>query len=504
MFAGVARNVLISAAAFFAVSVVGLLLVPVLLSAYGLEGFGQIALARLFVPLAALAVIDIGFGEIAMISVASARVDKDWGRCCRVLGLDMTAALLMGVASGVVLWSVASLVPRWAGLSVSDGSSLAFVLRFTAVLMPVFFISLVLEGVLKGYEDFARQRSLEVVGALTYAAMTLAAVGLGLDFYTVCLAFLASLVLRAGMAAFFAGRLLACDGARPIVWRVEDGTWFKGRARLLHRSKVLGALQGSGPSLLVSMAVGAAGLAVYEALTRLPKFAKSVLGLLNSTVQPLAVRLESQLQGDGLTRFGRSGLLIVAIIAIPALGAGAALSEPIIRLWLGPSLAVLWPWQAMYFAVPALGAVVGFGGSALLARGSAIAAMSRITVVYLLIVFTVGLLGADVIGERAFIAGQALAALVTFPVNMVLIRREMRLDKGTVIMLAKIFIVVLVLIPPTVLWAGQISSVPVLIASAAGWVTIAFLASLVFAVDAETRSPFFGEVRRRWNDWRAR
>jgi hypothetical protein len=158
----------------------------------------------------------------------------------------------------------------------------------------------------------------------------------------------------------------------------------------------------------------------------------------------------------------------------------------------------------MYFAVPALGAVVGFGGSALLARGSAIAAMSRITVVYLLIVFTVGLLGADVIGERAFIAGQALAALVTFPVNMVLIRREMRLDKGTVIMLAKIFIVVLVLIPPTVLWAGQISSVPVLIASAAGWVTIAFLASLVFAVDAETRSPFFGEVRRRWNDWRAR
>jgi hypothetical protein len=57
MFAGVARNVLISAAAFFAVSVVGLLLVPALISAYGLTGFGQITLARLFVPLAAPAIV---------------------------------------------------------------------------------------------------------------------------------------------------------------------------------------------------------------------------------------------------------------------------------------------------------------------------------------------------------------------------------------------------------------------------------------------------------------
>jgi O-antigen/teichoic acid export membrane protein len=504
MFSGVARNVIISAAAFFAVSVVGLLLVPFLLSAYGLTGFGQITLARLFVPLAALAIIDIGFGEVAMLSTAGARVDQDWGRCFRVLGLDAVAALLMGVASGVVLWAVAGLVPVWTGSPDTDQSSLASVLRVTAVLLPLFFFSLVVEGVLKGYEDFAKQRLIEVVSALTYAALALAAVYLGLDFDAVCLAFLASLALRTALALFFASRLLARENARPVFWQQKDRMWFNSRARVIHQSKVLGALQGSGPSFVISVYVGTAGLAVYEALSRLPRFVKSVLGLLNSTVQPLAVRLESEFNGDRLPRFGHIGLLTVAMIATPLLGAAAGLSEPIMRLWLGSSLAVMWPWQAVYFVVPALGAIVGFGGSALLARGRVIAAMSKVTAIYLAIVFTVGLFGASVLGERAFIVGQVLAALVTFPINVQIIRSELRLNAGTLFAVFRIFLVTAVFVPLAILWAGGIESVFALAICFVGWVVAAFFASLVLALDINDRSRLLSVLRQRWNSSRPR
>lgn len=504
MFAGVARNVAISAAAFFAVSVVGLLLVPVLISTYGLTGFGQITLARLFVPLAALALLDIGFGEIAMLSVAGARVDKDWTRCARMLCLDGSAALLMGLAIGALLWLSASHVPVWTDAPMGDRPSLAFVLRVTAVLLPLFFASLVFEGVLKGYENFAMQRMVEVVSSLAYAAMTLLAVHLGFGFDMVCLAFLASLVLRTGLAAFLALRLLARDGAHLLPWGRDDRVWFGGRARVLHHSKVLGAVQANGPSLVISVLIGPAGLAIYEALSRMPRFAKAVLGLLNSTVQPLAVRLESEFQGDGMARFGRLGLLMVAMITVPVLGAAVALSEPILRLWLGPSMAVMWPWQAMYFVVPALGALVGFGGSALLARGNAMASMNRITVIYLAIVLLVGLAGASLFGERAFVASQVLAAIVTFPINMRLIRKEMRVDAATFGGLAKIFVVILALVVPTLLLASKISSVPVLIVCIAAWVATGWLASVALALDVRYQRRLLGELRQPWNRWRGR
>ena len=63
MFKSLIKNTLISGVAFFAVSVLGLLLVPYLVSAYGVAGFGIISMARLFIPLMGMGIFDLGFGE---------------------------------------------------------------------------------------------------------------------------------------------------------------------------------------------------------------------------------------------------------------------------------------------------------------------------------------------------------------------------------------------------------------------------------------------------------
>jgi O-antigen/teichoic acid export membrane protein len=270
----------------------------------------------------------------------------------------------------------------------------------------------------------------------------------------------------------------------------------------MSQSKILGAAQANAPSLLISVLIGPAGLAIYDALSRMPRFAKAVLGLLNSTMQPVAVRLESEFDGDNLARLGRLGLLMVAAITAPVLGAAVALSEPILRLWLGSSIASLWPWQAMYFLMPALGALVGFGGSALLARRHVIASMNRIAVTNVAVVLSVGLACAGILQERAFIAGQVLAAAVTFPIQMNLIRREMGIDVATYAAMAKIFAVAFVMAVPTLLVASYITSAPGLIFCIVAWVAICWLASVALALDVRHRRRLLDEIRQRWRIWR--
>lgn len=472
MFSGLARNVIISAGAFFAISVVGLLLVPVLIGSYGLSGFGQIALARLFLPLGALAVLDFGFGEIATHSVASARVDGDWARCSRVLTLDLLAALAIGLASGMALWVVASYVPAWTSVPAADEAALAHVLRVTALLMPLLFMGILFEGIVKGYENFAMQRLIEVVSALAYAGMALLAVHLHLSFVWVCFTFLASLALRASLAACAATQALARDGARLMVWAKSDRVWFWGRASVLSQSKVQGSVQANAPSMLIGVLVGPAGLGIYDALSRMPRFAKAVLGLLNSTVQPVTVRLETSLDDASMARLGRLGLLLVAALTAPVLGAAMALSEPVLRLWLGQSITPLWPWQAVYFFVPALGALVGFGGSVLMVRRDVVKAMSRIGLLHIALTLLVGLAFVSTLQERAFVASQVLAALVTFPIYMRLIQRELGIGSATYAALSRIFAVALLMTLPTMLVAGEIASVPVLIVCLVAWIAL--------------------------------
>lgn len=497
MFSGLIRNVAISAAAFGAVSVVGLLLVPVLIHAYGIAGFGQIALARLFLPVAALALFDMGYAEIATHAVASARGNEDWSRCTRLLTLDLLLALCVGSACGLCLWIAAPAIPAWTSVPPADAQPLAMALRATAAALPLLFASMVFEGVLKGYENFGSQRSIEVVAALAYAALALAAVQSGMGLLWICLALLASLVLRALLAGVFAYRMLAATRTPFMHWTPEVRSEFAARARVLSNSKVLGAIQANAPSVIVSAAIGPAGLGVYDVLSRMPRFAKAVLGLLSSTVQPVAVRLEALPDGKDMARLGRLGLLLVGAVTAPVLGATMSFSEPILRLWLAPSIAVLWPWQAIYFVIPSLGALVGFGASALLSRRSVVGAMNRLTLVHIAVTLGVGAASLGIIQERGFVASQFAATLVTFPLYMRIIQREMDIPISTFLQLARIFAVALAMTLPTLMLASRIDSLLALIACLGTWIVLCWAACLMVALDRTYRHRVLQEARQR-------
>ena len=489
------RNVAISAVAFFAISVVGLLLVPVLIRHYGIAGFGYISVARLFFPTTTLSLFDFGFGETATQAVARARTDADWSRCGRILGLVAALAASTGMVVGIALAVVSPWLGTWLSVALPKQAAFQHLMWTTAALMPLLFMSLTLEGVIKGFERYVALRSLEVFTALLYAAMVLAAVGLSFDATAVCYAFLTTQSLRAMLAAALAVKWLRSEQVRLSRAQPEDIRDFVAMSRLMAANKVLGTAQAQLSPVLIGFFFGPTGLGIYDALSRLPRAAKAVLGLLSSTVLPLASKLESAADAAGLRRLGHAGVLLIGMVSLPPLAATMTFSEPLLRLWVGSELSRFHTWQAAMFMVPALSVLLSFGGTALLVRPAVVATMNRLTILQIALHFALAWLAAGALQERAFILGQVVAVAVTFVPQLRLVCGELGIHPRVYGQLARLVTLLVALALLALWWVPALVGWLPLVAAMGSWTLVAWVASFFLVLPATYRNKVTGAVK---------
>lgn len=485
------KNVGITAGAFFAISIVGLILVPITIGAYGLAGFGLIVMARTFLPTAALAALDFGVGEYATQAVATARANSEHGRCGGQLAMAVSVALASGAVGGGALFFASAHLSGWLSVPPGDQKAFSGVIEMTAVMLPVLFISQVFEGVMKGLENFAAQRICEVVASLAYAAMVLGVISLGWRFEAVCYALLVSLSLRAAIAGGVAWWSLRGWSMHFFAWNGADFADFLLRARLMFSNKVLGVAQNQAGPVLIAALLGVTAVGVFDALTRLPRFAKSVLGLLSSTVLPVAAKLESVSDEKNMRRLGQTGILIVGLVALPPLAAAMVFSKPILEIWLRGALTHYWHWQAVMFLIPALTVMVGFGATALIVRPQATSAMNRLVLIQVLVQFGLSLALTDLIQERAFIFGQVVAVAITFIWQMRLIASELKTSSKTYWRLVRIVLICLVLVAPGVFIERWILGPVTLGAAIMSWTVVAWWACFAGVLDREQRARLY-------------
>lgn len=418
MFRRLVVNIAISAVAFFFISAVGILLTPILVHGYGMAAFGLIGLARLFLPTGMLALIDFGVSEVAIQATARAREDGAWRRCASHLTLLTAGSLVMGVMAAILLSTTAFGLADVLNAPPALYHGFAQALLATALCLPLLFLSLGAEGVIKGFERYGWIRTLEVGSNLLYAALALTAVYRNLPFQAVCYAYLIAQSARALVAISLAILTLRYQKLAPVRWSREDRCEVIARCRQIAYGRLLGSLQSQSPPLLIAILWGAAAAGVYDVLSRLPRFAKSVLGLINSTLLPVAVRLDASANHEGVRRLGETGLLIISLATFPAITASIFFSREILALWIGPQLAADWGWQSLMFLTPALMSIVGFGSNALLGRLNLTRRLNRVTTVQVILQLILSLSLTHLLQEKSFILGQVLSLCITFPWSM--------------------------------------------------------------------------------------
>lgn len=410
---------------------VSLLIVPILIKAYGITVFGLIVLARVLLPTGALAIFDFGFSEIAAQLVARARETGCWAETSR----DVTLLMLIAGGVGITLASVvvifAPFITDAFRIHVDYHQSFVMVVRATGLALTVIFPALVIEGIVKGFESYGVVRATELFGTLVYAVAAIIMAYNGIDYAVVAYAFLVSVLLRYMLLLFAAGYVSLRVPLRPqrikIFSNIREVLY---RCRQMASSRVIGVLQSQAQTPLLGVVLGPSAVGLYDVLTRLPRFAKSVVGMLSSALLPVAVRIDAINDASQMRRFGSWGLMISGVVAIPPLATGALFSEPLLRLWIGSSVSGLWGWHAAMFVIPALGAITSVGATSLFVRPAALTRLNYAMLVQVVLQYALSFAFVNLLDERAFMLGQSVAIILTFPWLLFIIVHEQQLAAG--------------------------------------------------------------------------
>jgi O-antigen/teichoic acid export membrane protein len=428
------ENTVVSAFSYAFISVLGLLIVPVIVSTWGLTAFGLVVLARAFLPVGFMGVIDFGVSEISTQSVANARAGKNWDYAAQQISVTLLSACLIGVIVGIALLLGRDAITALFRVDAAHVQGFHAIIYMTAAANLIIFPGLVGEGIVKGFEHFPTMRMLEVASNVIFVLGTLVAAYVGAPFEWAAYAFLAGFVVRAVAVWLVALRL--CDraglrlGARPVAQTTRDVLAY---AWVLSQSKFLGALQFPILPILVGALFGPRAVGVYDVLVRLPRFCKAILSILNTALLPVSARIEQNRADEQLRRLARAGLIILPAITVPPLVGGAVFAEPILRLWIGPDVAQFWPWMALMFLVPVAAQYLSFGSTIMVARPSILVVLNRLLALQLAIMAVTTYATLQHFEERAFILGQAVSWVAVLPWQLWVLARALGIARMRVL-----------------------------------------------------------------------
>lgn len=406
------HNTAISAVAYGVAGVLGLLAVGVIARSYGLTVLGLIVIVRAFLPSGFLALVDLGVSEVTTQAVARGRIG-DWPVASEKVSLLTVIAGVAGTASGIALWVAAA--PLAAIFKVAPDQIEVFItiLRVTALVLPVTFLGLVVEGALKGFEEYGWLRLTEVGGNLLYVASVYIAVWRDVPFEWVAYSYLAMIVAKYLVLAVVIYLMARVTPLRFGRWRTESRQDVFHRCWLMFNNRLAGSFQ----MTLVPLAIGAlyspAEVGTYDLITRLPRFLKAVMSPLYSAILPVSTRIEDDTRR--LQILGRNGLVLPAAIVIPVLVVIGLFSDEILTVWVGAQHADQWPWLALSLCVPAVTVTLGAGQATLMVKSDFFRLNNRYLYLQVLAQYVLTALTIAWFRERAFILGWAVSYVVFAP-----------------------------------------------------------------------------------------
>jgi hypothetical protein len=236
---GFLQNTAISAVAYAVAGVLGLFAVGVIARSYGVAVLGLIVLTRSFLPTGFFTLVDLGVSESTTQFVARGRVG-DWTVANEKVSLLTVIATAIGVVSAILLWAAAA--PLAAIFKVAPDQADAFIaiLKVTAPLLPITFLGLVMEGALKGFEQYGWLRLTEVGGNALYVVAVYALIWQGAPFETIAYAYLAMTVAKYLVLAIVLYRAARATPLRFCPWTASSRRDVVHRCWLMFHNRIAG------------------------------------------------------------------------------------------------------------------------------------------------------------------------------------------------------------------------------------------------------------------------
>ena len=303
------------------------------------------------------------------------------------------------------------------------------ILHYTALANLVLVPALVWEGTVKGFERYNLLRFSEFTSTLAYVALTVWASTVSAPFEIVAYIYLATLVIRALAVLAATITALTTKGARFAAWTSQIRRELLHRCLLLLQGKLIGGITGPIQPFVAGLIFGPMGVGTYDALVRLARVSKVVVGLLTSALLPVASRLDERGSSTTFQRLGELGLIMLPMFTLPPLAAAAILSPEILQMWIGPLLAPYALWMGLSFVIPICTQYLVIGNVIFLTRPGVQARLNWLLSLQLLIWAVVAAATLGLFAERSLILGQAVGSLAVLPWQIGTLRRALNLER---------------------------------------------------------------------------
>jgi O-antigen/teichoic acid export membrane protein len=347
--ATVARNSALNLASFGVASFVGLLVAPLIIGRFGIEVFGLVAVSRMILPSALGGLFDLGLPEAITRVAATDRSQHRDATSWRSVRVAMAISCSIGIALGCCLWFLAGTISTSVlELDRTSAAQFSVALQWTGIALVWLYPVSVIEGWLKGLEEFAWLRASDIAFNVVFGLAVWLMKGPAAAAQSLILLYLVLCVLR-GVALAWHVRTWMSD-PRPVARGTTREMLSYGLTSLFNKS--VGIALRYVPQLMLGIFSGAAAVGLFEALSRIPYLAKSLLGVATSAILPAAARLSvSVSRAEFWARCSEATAALGAAL-VPGLVVLAAFGEFVLRTWLGAEIARDWFFFAIMMAWP--------------------------------------------------------------------------------------------------------------------------------------------------------
>ncbi len=419
------KNTATNAVASGATALVGFALVPLLVSAYGTEGYGLLVLSRNLLPVGLLGLLTLGLPEATTRYVAGYVAQNGRAKAAGVVIRHMGYAFAVGAATAVILTFAAKpIISSVLRVPAALTDQFRSVIWVSAAVLPLHFAGEVCRGALEGLQRYLLVRGFEVVNAVVFLSVAVVLVAAGRGYEEVAVAYVMLSTLRYVFFGLCVQRTGLLMRRSAEMGRAEAAPVLEHAARFF-QGKSMSILQTYAPSLVLTQLGGPAAVGIFDLLMRLPRLMKVFCGMLTTALLPYAAEADARRVAEGPRRVIRVGTALALVFLVPPATGIARFAGDFLRLWVGTGYDALGAWLAMGMMSTVVLAWVGISNVMLGAHLEAIRVLNRISVVQLMVFLAIPvLLYGRLAPAEAFVMSSVVAPALMAPFQMRLAARQ--------------------------------------------------------------------------------
>lgn len=400
-------------------SILGILLVPIILSSVGQEKYGLIVLAIfLSVRNGILGIFMFGVQSAVIKFVAEYYAKELFTRINSLLGM----ALLFYTIVSTVVVVVLLVSKRWLILEFFNVSPLFaedFLIAMDFVFLSIFFqfYNLIILGYLEGLHKFLISKFIDTLSYIGYFLTVLLSLFFGYGYIEI-IKLWALMHVVTFLLCLLSLKFIKVTPVPSFSFEKTSLVNWSKYCFALFSNGIAGLIYNHAPKFLVTTLVSTAALAIYDIVSKIPASVKSFVGLGNRVMVPTASELIIKKGENANDKLFAIGLKLNLLVFAPFITTLFLLSESIIIIWVGSDFVQHAYLMQILFLVPLLSIFISHGFSIFLGSNYKVGLFPVFGWSILIFSILYWYFGIESDGLVALVIGRVFGLVVMVPIAM--------------------------------------------------------------------------------------